>query len=171
MFQTYSLVSGTSGLGRWRPFEGKELSGSQYLENSIDASCSIKELVHCEDDLGVCRGIVDESDPEWKLKVREEVLFADKDVMESEVCVKRRALRKGKREHQKLYSMEKRYKPKKSFWNLQDLKAMRRFQWFFQRKQICCRNASTRSKPQKICRVLCIVAVLKNWDRLQTHLS
>ena len=54
-------------------FEGKELSGSQYLENSIDASCSIKELVHCEDDLDVCRGFVDECDPEWKVKVREEV--------------------------------------------------------------------------------------------------
>ena len=32
-----------------------------------------------EDDLEVCPGIVDESDPEGRAKVREEIFFADED--------------------------------------------------------------------------------------------
>ena len=98
------------------PFEGEELSGLQFLVNEIDASCSTKEFVHCEGDLEVCLGIVDESDPEWRAKVREEVLFADKDEMDEELRVKRRASRRRRmRVHQKLHQIEKRYKPQKSF--------------------------------------------------------
>ena len=88
------------------PFEGEELPGLQFLLISIDASFSTRKFVHCEDDLDVCPGIVDESDAEWRAKVREEVLFADKDEMEEEIGVKRRASRKRKREHQKLYPIE-----------------------------------------------------------------
>ena len=43
----------------------------RFLANLIDASCYTNEVVHCEDDLDVCPGIVDESDPEWRAKVRE----------------------------------------------------------------------------------------------------
>ena len=97
------------------PFEVEELSGKQFLVNPIYASCSTKEFVHCEDDHDVCTGIINEFDPEWRAKVQEEVLFADKDEMEEEIRIEHCASRKRKREHQKLYPIKKHYKPKKSF--------------------------------------------------------
>ena len=33
-----------------------------------------QEFVCCDDDLEVCSGLVDPSDPEWRTKVREDVL-------------------------------------------------------------------------------------------------
>ena len=37
------------------PFEGEELSDLQFLVNSIDTPCSIKEFNHCEDDLDLAK--------------------------------------------------------------------------------------------------------------------
>ena len=42
--------------------EGEELS-------------SLQLVLCCDDNLGVCSGLVDPSDPEWRAKVREDVLF------------------------------------------------------------------------------------------------
>ena len=56
------------------PFEGEELSSLQLLVNSLNASCPAQEFVCCDNDLEVCSGLVDPSDPEWRTKVREDVL-------------------------------------------------------------------------------------------------
>ena len=56
------------------PFEGEELSSLQLLVNSLNTSCPAQEFVCCDNDLEVCSGLIDPSDPEWRTKVREEVL-------------------------------------------------------------------------------------------------
>ena len=56
------------------PFEGEELSSLQLLVNSLNASCPAQEFVCCDNELEVCSGLVDPSDPEWRTKVREDVL-------------------------------------------------------------------------------------------------
>ena len=42
--------------------------------NSLNASCPAQEFVCYDDELEVCSGLVDPSDPEWRAKVREDVL-------------------------------------------------------------------------------------------------
>jgi len=66
----------------------KSCLACNFLIDSINAPCSTKEFVHCEDDLDICPWIADKSDPEWRAKVREEVFFADADQMEDEIRVK-----------------------------------------------------------------------------------
>ena len=55
-------------------FEDEELSSLQFLVNSLNASCPAQEFVCCDDDLEVRSGLADPSDPEWRVKVREDVL-------------------------------------------------------------------------------------------------
>ena len=42
--------------------------------NSLNASCSAQQFFCCDNDLEVCSGLVDPSDPPWKANVKEPVL-------------------------------------------------------------------------------------------------
>ena len=70
------------------PFEDEDLLSLQDLVTSPKAPCSAKEFVHCDDDLEVCPGLVDPSDPEWRAKVREEPLASNEEDPQLVNCTK-----------------------------------------------------------------------------------
>ena len=88
------------------PFEGEELSSLQFLVNSLNASCPAQEFVCCDDDLEVCSGLVDPSDPEWRAKVREDILVQndqDREIQE-EVGAKALCVDDGEEKAQEIKS-------------------------------------------------------------------
>ena len=56
------------------PFEGDELQDLQELLNNVEVPCSAEEYMSIEDDLEVCSGYVDTSDPNWRELVRDELV-------------------------------------------------------------------------------------------------
>ena len=59
------------------PFEGEESQELQELMNMIDAPCNADEYISAEDDIEVCAGYIDTSDPNWREIVRQELLSDD----------------------------------------------------------------------------------------------
>ena len=111
------------------PFEGEELLSLQLLVNSLNASCPVQEFVCCDDDLEVWSGPVDPSDPEWRTKVREDVLVQnhqDPEILEeigtTVLCV----------------DDEKEKAPEIN--SNQDIKGMKSFGWSCLNQQICFRK-------------------------------
>ena len=124
------------------PFEGKELSSLQLLVNSLNASCPVQEFVCCDDNLEVCSGLVDPSDPEWRAKVREDVLVQnDQDPeIQEEFDAKALCVNDEEEKESEIKFDGKRYKWPKSFSNMQDLKGMRSFRLSCLNQQICFRK-------------------------------
>ena len=56
------------------PFKGEKLQDHQELLSSIEIPCTAEEYKLTEDDLEVCSGYIDSSDPNWREVVREELL-------------------------------------------------------------------------------------------------
>ena len=56
------------------PFEGDDLQDLQQLLTRVDDSCTAKEYISAEDDLEVCGGCIDSSDPNWRETFRDELL-------------------------------------------------------------------------------------------------
>ena len=53
------------------PFEGDDLQDLQQLLARVDESCSAEEYLSAEDDLKVCRGFIDSSNPNWRETFRD----------------------------------------------------------------------------------------------------
>ena len=56
------------------PFEGEDLQDLQQLLTRVDESCSAEEYISVEDDLEICGGYIDSSDPNWRETFRDELL-------------------------------------------------------------------------------------------------
>ena len=56
------------------PFEGDDVQDLQQLLARVDESCSAEEYISAEDDLEVCGGFIDSSDPNWRETFRDEIL-------------------------------------------------------------------------------------------------
>ena len=56
------------------PFEGEDLQHLQYLLTKVDESCSAEEYISVEDDLEICGGYIDSSDPYWRETFRDKLL-------------------------------------------------------------------------------------------------
>lgn len=62
------------------PFEGEELLDLRALMNRINAPCSAEDYIVSEDEVAVCSGLVDPSEPNWREAIRAELLGNDFDV-------------------------------------------------------------------------------------------
>ena len=62
------------------PFEGEELANLKTIMDRIHAECSVEEYVSYDDDTAICAGLIDPSNPNWRSKVRNELLDDDPDV-------------------------------------------------------------------------------------------
>lgn len=61
------------------PFEGEdELPSLQQLVREIDSACYALTFISSEDQIDVCQGYIDESNPNWREEVRND-LFDDED--------------------------------------------------------------------------------------------
>ena len=71
------------------PFsEGEdELPALQELLNKVRSSCDAKTFISAEESIDVCLGYIDDSDPNWKNDLREQII--DEDVMFSASSEKR----------------------------------------------------------------------------------
>ena len=56
------------------PFEGDDLQDLQQLLARVDESCSGEKYISAEDDLEVCGGFIDSSDPNWRETFRDKLL-------------------------------------------------------------------------------------------------
>ena len=56
------------------PFEGEDLQDLQQLLTRVDESYSAEEYISVEDDLEICGGYLDSSDPNWRETFRDELL-------------------------------------------------------------------------------------------------
>ena len=56
------------------PFEGEELLELQGLVNRIDAQCSAEDYIVGEDQIAVCSGLIDPSQPNWREALHSELL-------------------------------------------------------------------------------------------------
>ena len=61
------------------PFEREELANLKTIMDRIHAECSVEEYVSCDDDTGICAGLIDPSNPNWRSEVRSELLDDDMD--------------------------------------------------------------------------------------------
>lgn len=63
------------------PFEGKdELPALQELMDKVGSSCDAEVFISTEDSIDVCLGYIDESNPNWRNDLREQIID-DEDVM------------------------------------------------------------------------------------------
>ncbi|CAB3997109.1 Hypothetical predicted protein [Paramuricea clavata] len=59
------------------PFEGEELHDLQNLIDRFDTQLTANEFIAAEDDIEVCSGLVDSTNPNWRNDLREELLHDD----------------------------------------------------------------------------------------------
>ena len=67
------------GWGR-QAWKDEELANLKTIMDRIHAECSVEEYVSCDDDTTICAGLIDPSNPNWRLEVRNELLDDDPDV-------------------------------------------------------------------------------------------
>ena len=61
------------------PFEGKELHDLQNLIDRFETSCIADEFIAAEDEIEICSGLIDSSNPNWRDDVRQDLLRGDEE--------------------------------------------------------------------------------------------
>ena len=65
---------------RTTQFEGEELANLKTIMDRIHAECSVEGYLSCDADTAICADLINPSNPNWRLEVRNELLDDDPDV-------------------------------------------------------------------------------------------
>ena len=61
------------------PFEGEELYDLQNLIDRFETPCTADEFIATEDEIEICSGLIDSSNPNWRDDVRQDLLCGDEE--------------------------------------------------------------------------------------------